>query len=392
MPAPRGLLQQLDQHLHRCDLLPPGQWVLVACSGGADSVALLRLLHALNQSNHWHWTLAVGHVNHNVRGAAARADARFVRDLARQLGLPYHERRLTWPAGRTKGRISEAELRSRRQRALTALAHPTRSIIALAHHADDQAETVLMRILRGTGIHGLAGIPERQELAARSRLAVPDEVAPARLRNLGGGVRPLLGVSRTALREYLHAIGQPWREDASNTSHDYLRNRIRHELLPLLETYQPAIRTSLTRLAQQAGRADHAVEQIRQAWLAAGLQQGWITITSRRITADRRFWEMPCTRDRSYLPRIPDVIVGRQIQLWLEQLGCGIDAAHASGVERVLDGVENWRTGVRVTFSAGVSARFERQGVVFAKVPVRPRKATVRSRSSSAGRGKRGGR
>src|SRR5438132_874431 len=130
MPAPRGLVQQLDQRLHKSDLLPPGARLLVAVSGGADSVALLRLLHAINQSNHWKWTLTVGHVDHGMRGRESAGDAAFVKRLARELKLPFRVKRL-----RLGPRASENEAREGRLRALRSLAAGMG--VVMAHHADD---------------------------------------------------------------------------------------------------------------------------------------------------------------------------------------------------------------------------------------------------------------
>jgi tRNA(Ile)-lysidine synthase len=243
MPSPRGIIQQFDEHLHRSGLLLPGWRVLVAVSGGADSVALLRLLQAVNQSRHWGFALVVGHVNHRTRGRESGQDAAFVRRLAKGLGLRYVSRalRIRKPAG---GGASEAALREGRLAALTAMASAARcDAVVLAHHADDQAETVLMRLLRGTSFNGLAGIAASRDMGVRF-------------------VRPLLDFPRQALRDYLAEMEQPWREDASNLSADYLRNRIRGEVLPLLESLQPQVRLSLVRLAGHAQELQSLLEYL----------------------------------------------------------------------------------------------------------------------------------
>lgn len=186
--------------------VPTGAWA-VAVSGGADSVALLRLLRGRGDL-----ALHVVHLDHQTRGEASAADAEFVRSLAGELGIPCTverraevERHLpaTLPNPSARYRAARIEL--------------FRSVVAgrgllgviLAHHADDQAETVLHRLVRGSGPAGLAGMSPRTQLG--------DLVI----------VRPLLGHRRTELRAYLDSIGQAWREDASNTSDDYLRNRLR---------------------------------------------------------------------------------------------------------------------------------------------------------------------
>jgi tRNA(Ile)-lysidine synthase len=246
MPAPRGIIQQFDEYLHRSDLLQPGSRLLVAVSGGADSVALLRLLHAVNQSRHWRFKLVVGHVNHRTRGRESGQDAAFVKRLAKTLRLPHASRalRLKKPA---KGSPSEAALRDARLAAITSMARAARcDAVVLAHHADDQAETVLMRLLRGTSFHGLAGIAASRMMGVRF-------------------VRPLLEFTRQALRTYLADIDQPWREDVSNQSADYLRNRIRNEVLPLLESLQPQVRSSLVRLAAHAQDHQNLLESLVEA-------------------------------------------------------------------------------------------------------------------------------
>ena len=152
MPAPRGLVQRVDQELHRSGLLPKGAGLLVAVRGGADSVALLRLLCEINRSDYWGWKVVVGHVDHGLRGKASTADAAFVRMLAGELRVPYRGAKL-----RLKKGASEDAARQGRIGALTSMARGLDGIV-MAHHAEDQAETVLMRMFRGTGITGLASM------------------------------------------------------------------------------------------------------------------------------------------------------------------------------------------------------------------------------------------
>ena len=253
MPAPAGLVQQLDQYLHRRGLLVPRMRLLVGCSGGADSVALVRLLHAINQSDYWQWKLIVGHVNHQLRGTESLCDEAFVRKLAKSLDLPFREKKINLMTPAAKRIISENTAREGRYKALLAIAAAGRcDALVLAHHADDQAETILMRLLRGAGVTGLAGI---NEMEWRGDLKL---------------VRPLLPWPGAELRKWLTEINQPWREDLSNQETHYLRNRIRHELLPTLETYQPRIRELLQRNARHdRAAADflkrHARELLRSA-------------------------------------------------------------------------------------------------------------------------------
>ncbi len=258
MPAPTGLIQQLDQHLHRRRLLKPGIRLLVACSGGADSIALLRLLQAINQSRHWRWNIIVGHVNHQLRGRESQRDEAFVRNLARTLKLPFISGNLRLKLLKSSRMVSEATAREGRYAALFSMARANRChAIVLAHHADDQAETILMRLLRGAGVTGLAGI---NECETRGTIQL---------------VRPLLPWPGSVLRQWLTEIGQSWREDLSNHDKHYLRNRIRHELLPALETYQPRIRELLSRNARHdRASADFLQEHARQLLRSARCRKG----------------------------------------------------------------------------------------------------------------------
>ncbi|MGC8625918.1 MAG: tRNA lysidine(34) synthetase TilS, partial [Phycisphaerae bacterium] len=181
----------------------------------------------------------------------AQRDEQFVRKLAQLLGLPFHSARLNLKGVGKRKAVSENTARQARYKALLAMAMRKRcDAIVLAHHADDQAETILMRLLRGSGVTGLAGI---NECELRGKIRV---------------VRPLLPWSGAALRAWLKQSGQTWREDLSNKDTRFFRNRIRHELLPVLETYQPRIRELLQRNARHDRAAadfirDHARQLLR---------------------------------------------------------------------------------------------------------------------------------
>src|SRR6202047_3235117 len=207
------LEQSVLETIRNASMMVPGDRVAVAVSGGADSVALLRLLKRL--SNALGITLLVAHFNHSLRGPESEADAQFVREMARAHNLKLIRGRadVATAAAHNRWNLEDAARRLRYAffRHVTETGRATR--IAVAHTADDQAETVLARILRGTGPAGLAGIYP---------------VA-------GSIVRPLLGIRREDLREYLNALGQTWREDSTNCHLDRQRARIRAQLIPLLE-------------------------------------------------------------------------------------------------------------------------------------------------------------
>ena len=212
-----------------------GKRVLVAASGGADSTALALALKDLGCD------IALAHVHHGLRGKAADADARFVAALAKKLGAPFFLGRFDVRA-EAKNSGESLEMAARRGRREFLVATATREkirFIATGHTADDQAETVLLRIARGTSVTGLAGIPY--------------------VSKQGGAtfVRPLRDVTRAQVVDFLKSRKQPWREDQSNAADFALRNRVRHEILPLLEQrLNPGVRQALLRLADIAAAED----------------------------------------------------------------------------------------------------------------------------------------
>jgi tRNA(Ile)-lysidine synthase len=226
--------------------------MVVAVSGGADSVALLRALHYL-----WNHDgtikpeasstpmpcaaqLLVAHYNHQLRGAASAGDEQFVRHLAESLGLPFHcDRHATSPET-----VSEQSLREARYQFLSRVAHSSGArYVVLAHHADDQIETVLHQLFRGTGNAGLAGMASFRPLG--------DDIVLA---------RPLLQTRRALLRSALAEIGQPWREDASNEEVFWQRNWLRNRLLPEIRQRYPQVDSSLLRLIEIQKELQHSLD------------------------------------------------------------------------------------------------------------------------------------
>jgi tRNA(Ile)-lysidine synthase len=233
--------------------------VVVAVSGGADSVALLRALDVARVP-HAPVPLVVAHLNHQLRGQDSDLDEEFVVALHAQLlaaGRPNltlcRTRRDIAALAREARANLEAVARRERYRWLAEVARDHRiKYIATGHTAYDQAETVLHRLLRGTGLRGLRGIAQRRELE-------PDMFL----------VRPLLSATRKEILSYLRNLEQPYREDASNRDLRYTRNRIRHGLLPLLaQQYNPAIVRILASLAEQAEEMYHTEEAAALALLA----------------------------------------------------------------------------------------------------------------------------
>jgi len=220
-------------------MAPPGRQYLVAVSGGCDSVVLLHWLAALGYRK-----LRVVHVNHQLRGPASSADARFVKRLSGSMELPFH---LEQAPLHGTGSI-ETEARALRYAAFAGVSREVRCPrLILAHHGDDQAETVLWNLMRGCGLDGLGGMAPWSER----------RIAGRRM----GLLRPLLALSRADLVAYARAHRLRWREDESNRDLGFTRNRIRHELLPLME--QIADRPVGRSLGQMADivREEHAVAE-----------------------------------------------------------------------------------------------------------------------------------
>lgn len=214
--------------------LRAGMRVALAVSGGADSVALLRA--ALEIAPDAGLVVSVVHVHHGIRGEAADEDAAFVAALAAQYGLPFHLHNVDTPAYAEQHRetLEEAARNLRYAVFRNLLEQGLADAVLTAHTLDDQAETVLLKLLRGAWTEGLSAI--------HPVVACPQGVI----------LRPLLGVRRVEIEAWLRELGQPWREDATNADTVFTRNRVRHTLLPELATYNQQIASSLAHLAELA--------------------------------------------------------------------------------------------------------------------------------------------
>jgi tRNA(Ile)-lysidine synthase len=248
----RGLAERLLRTIRKQEFMRAGDRVAVAVSGGADSVALLLLL--LELRGDLGIVLSVAHVNHKLRGEESEEDERFVTALAEKHGLELMKRSL--PVSRDGTGIEDAA-RKLRYEFFGELAGEARlTKIATAHTLDDQAETVLLRIFRGTGIRGLCGVLPRRTLKKDGRTA-------------GEVVRPLLGFRRAELREYLRAQGQIWREDSSNEDTTFLRNRLRQRLMPMITSdFGDAAMERIAELAEIA----RAEEELGSQYPVPGIQ------------------------------------------------------------------------------------------------------------------------
>jgi len=278
-------------------MLAGGESVIVAVSGGADSVALLHLLHALAPA--WRLALHVVHVDHGLRSDSAE-DATFVRALGAELGVPVEVARVHVGPGSV-----EAAARAARYAALEGWAERVGAArIAVGHTLDDQAETVLMRVLDGAGVRGLAAIP------------------PVR----GRVIRPLIDLRRHALRAMLTTAGIAWREDATNRDPKFRRNRIRHELLPVLQaSYSTDVVEALARVARLARESVDALDR------AAALELD-------RLTASHAASPRAIILPRSGLAAVPAAVAAEVLRQAAARLGsrAPLRAWAYRGLRRVL--------------------------------------------------------
>jgi tRNA(Ile)-lysidine synthase len=320
--------------------LPPGTRLGLAVSGGADSVALLRLAHRLAPKEGW--TLQVLHLQHGLRGDESRADAVFVAELAATLELPLRSVDRDTHACAAEHRLGLEEtgrtLRYAWFRSL--LAEGDLDVIATGHTLDDQAETVLARMLRGAWTSGLAGIYSTvaaQDLPHDLVVESPPHIQPAAVAPRGWVVRPLLEVRRDALRAWLTAIGQSWREDSSNADLQFSRNRIRHAILPVLRPLNPQVDEHLAHTAELAQADEHYWQAETARLLPALLLPGRPVRGGGRASSTlsgERSLAIEVERLRSF----PLALQRRLLRAIAAQLGAALDYDATARVIRLLEG------------------------------------------------------
>jgi len=324
------VLKTVRAYIRERELIGAGERVAVAVSGGADSVALLRVLLELRQE--LGVVLSVAHLNHQLRGAAADEDARFVAELAASHGLELHLAARDVRACAAERKLSiEAAGREARYGFFRELVEQGRvDKVATAHTLDDQAETVLLKLLRGSGLRGLSGIHDKLKLQDRDcapgepecRFAGnPGDTVPASTRPASGSstpplpttgkcgppeawvIRPFLKVTRAQVEAYLRGLSQPWREDESNRDLRFTRNRVR-KLLPQLQAeFNPALCSALAQMAELA-----QAEECYWAEVLTALAPGVIRHPSKPNTGlpgtphsgDGQFVEVDCAPAASF--------------------------------------------------------------------------------------------
>ncbi|MBL9113537.1 MAG: tRNA lysidine(34) synthetase TilS [Verrucomicrobiaceae bacterium] len=300
---------------------------LVGVSGGVDSVVLLHVLKEIGFKN-----LIVCHLNHQLRPKEAEKDEYFVRRLAEKLNFTLDVAEVDVAGYAAENKLS-VELSARVLRyqyfEMCAEEHGADKVF-LAHHADDQAETVLMNVLRGTGVTGMAGMRFMNQLEGGLKL-----------------VRPFLGVRRSEIEDYAKAGKINWREDASNASSDYTRNRLRHEALPLLsEIMQRDTVTRLVSLAELAREDDDALNVL--------------AMEAREACADTGGGTLKC----SELKKQPRAIQRRVVLNWLRT--SSVPGVGMAEVEAVL-GLLTEETPARVNLPGGLQVRRKSKTLTIAK-------------------------
>ncbi len=303
MPA---IIQQIRSAIYEHRLFNRGERILVCVSGGADSVALLAALRELAPA--LGISLAVAHLNHCIRGRAADEDQSFVRDLATSFGLEFTTARKNVPRmARLKGESLEmAGRRARYDFFMRAARKLGCAAAATAHTAGDQAETILLKLARGSGSDGLRGIPR---LTSWKGLRI---------------VRPLRDVDRKTILAFLKARKLAWREDASNRDTAFLRNRVRHEVIPFLEsTLNPELRRALLRLGD--------IMEEEGAWLESLSMQLLAECSAAADDDTARNNVILCKKLAAY----PVAARRRVLRLWLDSSGIPRELLDFETTERI---------------------------------------------------------
>ena len=300
------LLQRAENEIHQRRLLKRGQPVLIGVSGGLDSMVLLHLIHEL--ALEYGWKITVAHFNHQLRGRASDADEELVRKTAAKLKLPFVAGRadVNQFAAQSKLSLEMAARKLRHEFFGGAARKRNISTIALAHHADDQVELFFLRLLRGAGGEGLAGMKWRSASPADAKITL---------------IRPLLCVSKRELAAFADAKNILFRDDATNFSTDFLRNRIRNELLPSLRKhYQPGLDKAALRLMEIVGAEADCVGDL-----------------AKEVVSSLRLDPVRPQAEHDTFTILPVAIQRRVLQLQLAQIGVAADFELIEALRRAPD-------------------------------------------------------
>jgi tRNA(Ile)-lysidine synthase len=296
--------------------------VVVAVSGGADSVALLLALDELSKAGQLKLALTVAHLDHGLRGEAGREDARWVKALAEELGLAIQSGRAAVKKLATSCRdnLEQAARRARYEFLMEVAESYDARIVLTGHTMNDQAETVLLRLLRGSGVDGLGGIKPVRELIKSSGISL---------------ARPLLRwAQRAETLEYCQKRGVQFRTDEMNEDERFSRVRVRRQLLPLMETFNPRAVVAVARMAELLREVAEVVETAAKELLKAAS-------VAEKVAEDERSASVIAPLSVNILAAAPAAIRRRALRLWIAQ-GRGdlrrLELVHLSGVEKLLEG------------------------------------------------------
>jgi tRNA(Ile)-lysidine synthase len=343
------MIRRLGQELLEEGLIEKDDRVVVAVSGGPDSMALLHLLRELNGTLDWSLRLDVAHLNHRIRGEDADEDAAFVQAAADGLQLPCTVETRDIPAmASERGLAVEETGRQERYAFFGRVALQTGSnVVALAHHADDNAETILHRIIRGTGLRGLSGIPHSRALSASSGVRI---------------IRPLLRWRRAQIMEYVNNSGIAYRDDATNASDEIMRNRIRNRVLPMLEQdINPQAREALIRLGEQA------------EWLEEFLRET-VQRTFETLIISRNDRELVLNADA--LARKSRIVQAELVRLGYRSLGLGEQDLSFAHLVSVLDLIADPASGKQAVLPNGLTLQKRYHQLTFS-LPIEESRETI---------------
>ncbi|MFC3772369.1 tRNA lysidine(34) synthetase TilS [Paenibacillus sp. GCM10012303] len=307
------LLKQVDNAIRSDNLVEAGDRIVVAVSGGPDSMALLHVLFMLAKEREFE--LIAAHFNHGFRGEESDREADMVAGFAKRLGIACEVGSCDMPAYIAEtGMNAQAAAREKRYSFLFETAAKVRAgTIALAHHADDQAETVLMRLLRGAGSSGLAGIPLRR---SEKNLEL---------------IRPLLRIYKSELECHCAEYGLPVCRDSSNESRKYFRNQIRLDVLPFLRRYNDKLPESLNRLADTMRAEDE--------WMEAETQARFTEL----VTVERSGQRIGCSLESQRFIELPLALQRRLIKLILNYVFSEADLSDFARIETVRSAISRKR-------------------------------------------------
>lgn len=288
------MLKAFENNLIEHELVKKGDAVLIAVSGGVDSMVLLNLLGRLKKK--WRLDISVAHVNHNLRGRQSDRDEELVQNTCRKLAVPFYCAQ--WKAPK-RGNIQDAARHFRYDFFTSAAKKAGGSLVATAHHGDDQAETVLLKMVRGSGIKGISGI----SWSSRAKDV-----------NI---IRPLLLFGKRDIERYAKKFGLPFAHDKSNDKTYYLRNKIRHNVLPLLEKINPRVRESLKDIAMSLQTNFAAIEIVARTFA-----HEYFTQTEDKIMWSRGpFLRLPTAIRRQVLIEAFEKLNGSRTDLNADQIG-----------------------------------------------------------------------